>query len=382
MSVTLEKAPNMDANGRVVELNSKPNAAQLKRAMELLRQSKRPVIIAGDQVDKYGAVSVLSELAIKLGAVVLREPRRSLTRFTISSDHPHFAGEYHFKHPAVLEADCIFAVGCKVFLEFSLPNSPEIPSHLPLIHLHDDPKEIANIYAVHTGLLGDTKAALEELLLHQGEHKSSDWAEAHHHKHLAELEQEKKGIAGKSPMSVTELVSVLSDLLPSDIILVDEGIRSSRPLMRHFPFRVPNSFHSTAGGALGWGIPAAVGLQLAQPGRRVLAFVGDGSALFTLQALWTAARYKLPVIFLIVNNGGYLAVKASIQEFSGKGAHQQVYPASSLHSPDVDFVHLAEGYGVKGSLVLNKEQLEAAIQEALNVNEPRLIEVRVAEEPV
>lgn len=381
MGKTLEKAPNLDASGRVFQLDSRPNSAELKKTAELLQQAKHPVIVAGDQVDKYGAVSVLSELAVQLGAVVLREPRRSLTRFTVSSDHPHFAGEYRLNHPAVTEADCIFMVGCKVFLEFSMPKSPEIPDQVPFIHLHDDPKEIAKIYPVSIGLLGDTRSALEELLQH-GERKPADWAVSHKQRYAAELEQESRNVASGFPMSVTEMVKVLSDHLPSDIIIVDEGIRSSRPLVRHFPFREPNSFHTTSGGSLGWGLPAAVGLQLAQPERRVLAFVGDGSALFTMQALWTAARYNVPAIFLIVNNGGYLAVKAAIHEFRGQGANQQNYPASYIHSPAVDYVRLAEGYGVKGNSVTNKEQLAAALQEALRVNEPRLIEVRVAEEAV
>ena len=123
-------------------------------------------------------------------------------------------------------------------------------------------------------------------------------------------------------------------------------------------------------------------MQLSQPNRRVVAFVGDGSALFTYQALWTAAKYRLPVTFVIVNNLGYLAVKAAIHGYGGKASEIQSYPASDISKPKINFLDLAKGYGVSGKTVYQANELADAIRDALSGQEPKLIEVLVAEEEI
>ena len=109
----------------------------------------------------------------------------------------------------------------------------------------------------------------------------------------------------------------LTEKLPEDAIMVEEGLTSTTTLMNYFPFRDRNSFFGNVSGGIGWGIAAAVGVQIAEPKRRVVAVIGDGSAMYSITALWTAANQKLPVIFVIANNGGYQILKNRLKLFHG-----------------------------------------------------------------
>ena len=375
----------IDPKHRVVPGLTSPTPEEITNCSKLLNESKRVVIIAGDNVNTSNAIERLEKVAKKLNAVVLREPRRSLTRFTFSTTHPNYGGEYSSNHPAVLEADCIFAVGCRLFVEFSMPTTAEIRSDIVIIHLHEDPNEIAKLYPVNLGMVGSSNTALEQLLPKLIDRiETHHWVSQYREKYLKSLEMKRTEITSKSKMKVQDVIGLLANVLPPETIIVDEGIRSSRALLSHYPFRYVNTYHTTSGGALGWGLPAAIGVQFAEPNKRVLAFVGDGSALFTIQALWTAAKYKLPTIFMICNNKGYLAVKAAIKEFrKGKVDNvEEVYPAASFGEPEIDFVNLAKGFGVHGEVVRTVEQLDCVIRDALNKIEPILIDVHVDEVPV
>ncbi|WP_102348622.1 thiamine pyrophosphate-binding protein [Bacillus sp. Marseille-P3661] len=371
----------IDPERRVLPVNVSPLPSDIKHCSELLNSSNRVVIIAGDDVAHTDAIECLEEVARKLNAVVLREPRRSSTKFTYSTENPHFSGEYAPSHPAVKEADCIFAVGCRLFVEFGLPKAPEIQSNITIIHVHENPNEIAKLYPVTLGMVGSSRTTLEQLLpLLNTDRNSLEWVNKNREKYLSTTERPPIDNNSK-PMKVSDVVCVMSNILPEEAIIVDEGIRSSRALLKHFPFRYSNSYHTTSGGALGWGIPAAIGIQFAQPDKQVVAFIGDGSALFTIQGLWTAAKYNLPVIFMICNNKTYLAVKAAIKEYRKNVNEPETseYPASSLAHPTIDFVSIAKGLGVHGEVVTNLSKLESILKTAINSKEPILLDVQVEE---
>jgi benzoylformate decarboxylase len=140
-----------------------------------------------------------------------------------------------------------------------------------------------------------------------------------------------------------------------------------------FPYTDRYSFHALASGGIGWGLPAAVGASLANPGRRVAAYVGDGSAMYSIQALWTAAHHKLPVTFVIPNNGGYRIIKQRLKAFYG-GTH---FIGMDFDEPRVDFAGLARSMGVPAATVTDPTKIPEALAGALSAPGPRLIEAMV-----
>ncbi len=147
----------------------------------------------------------------------------------------------------------------------------------------------------------------------------------------------------------------IAALRPADSIIVEEAPSSRGPMHDHLPMLERDTFHTCASGGLGHGLPAAVGVALARPGRKVIGLLGDGSAMYSIQGLWTAAQLKLPVAFIIVNNGSYRA----LEEF---GHRFRIDALPGVQLPDLDFCGLAEAQGVKAILVARCEDLDAALR--------------------
>ena len=161
--------------------------------------------------------------------------------------------------------------------------------------------------------------------------------------------------------------------LPADAIVVDEGLTTARSLNAYFSYRDRYSYFGNISGGIGWGIAAAVGVQLAQPARRVVAIIGDGSAMYSIQALWSAARQKLPVIFVICNNGGYRILKERLKAFHG----DERFIGMDFKDPAIDVTGLARALGVQAHRIEDGAAFEARLEEALATPTPVLLEVIV-----
>lgn len=170
------------------------------------------------------------------------------------------------------------------------------------------------------------------------------------------------------PMSVGYVFHVLNKLLPKDAILVGEP--ASPDLFRFVELNEPGSFYTTRSGILGFGMPLAVGLQMAYSNRRVVSATGDGSAQYSIQALWSAVQYRAAVIFIVLCNGSYSTLKTI-------GASTNAGKIPGLEIPNIDMVKLAEGYGMIAQAVDRPEDLEPALAKAFASNEPCLISVNV-----
>jgi benzoylformate decarboxylase len=165
----------------------------------------------------------------------------------------------------------------------------------------------------------------------------------------------------------------LCEQLPADAIVVDEGLTSAATLNAYFPFRDRYGYFGNISGGIGWGIAAAVGVQLAQPERRVVAILGDGSAMYSIQALWSAANQRLPVIFVICNNGGYRILKQRLKAFHG----DERFIGMDFQDPAIDFAGLARALGVQAHRIDTGAAFEARIEEALADRRPTLLDVVV-----
>ena len=163
------------------------------------------------------------------------------------------------------------------------------------------------------------------------------------------------------------------DALPADAVVVDEGILSARALPALYPFRDARAFFGLGSGGIGFAMAGAVGVQLALPDRPTVAVVGDGSTMYSIQALWTAANAKLPITYVICNNGGYRIIKERLKSFHGV----ESYTGMEFRDPPIDFTGLARSMGVTAARITDPDDIGPAISESTRRNGPTLLEVTI-----
>jgi benzoylformate decarboxylase len=190
-------------------------------------------------------------------------------------------------------------------------------------------------------------------------------------------EQVLKGRESK-PLGPAAAVQAVLSRLPEDAILVDEAITASRFTRAFHQGSEPMSYLWSGAGALGWGVPAALGAKLAAPERPVVCIVGDGSIMYSPQALWTAARYRLNVLTVVLDNREYRILKHGLDRMEGASARSGRYVGMDLIDPEIDFVELAGSMGIAGRTVEDAEELEQAVDEALGSGEPQLLHVPIS----
>jgi benzoylformate decarboxylase len=363
--------------------------AAVEAAAETLARAERPLILAGDAVAYGDAHAELVAVAEALGAPVYAEGVANTASFP--SSHPLFRGAFVRVAAAVRqvlsEADVLFSVGGDL-LTLSLPSDIDpMPPALEVIHLDTDPWELGKNYPTAVAILGDPKATLPDLLealearmtpaRRRQARERLETTRAAKARHVQDLRARARAEAQRVPITPLAAISAVADALPSEAVVVDESISSSGGLRTLLRSDDPRSFFGLRGGGIGWGLPAAIGVKLALPDRPVVALIGDGSAMYTCQALWTAARYRLGVTFVILNNASYRILKQRIHAMKGFAAQADRFIAMDLEDPRVDFVRLAESLGVRAERIEKASDVGPALGRALAASGPTLLEVEL-----
>jgi benzoylformate decarboxylase len=366
-----------------------PERAAIARAAALLAAAKAPVIVAGDGVARAGARGELQALAELLGAAVHGEPIHR--RASFAGDHPLWRGGLFPSAASVRKslerADCVLVAGAHVFTWlFHTPGPPFRPG-VPVIQLDDDGREVGKTYPVTLGIVADVRttlgalhAALEARLGPAERAAAAERSAAlgrAKQEHARRLAAEAQAAAGRTPVSPAFLMHTLAGLLPDDAAIVDESASSLPHVLRHLPFGPRAEFFGSKTGTLGWAMGAALGVQLAWPGRAVVATLGDGSVMYAPQALWTAARYRLPVRYVVVNNTSYAILKSGMVTLGLPSAKRGVYPGMDLVDPEIDYVALARALGVKALRVDAPASVRDALADCLAHPGPALVDVAV-----
>lgn len=361
----------------------------VEQAANLLAQAKRPLITIGDAVAQSGALAELIEVAELLGAPVAMEGMGNRCSFPFT--HPLYRGAIPRLAPAIRTAlqqhDLLFCVGGDVFM-LSLPSEVDpMPPGLPVIHLDPDPWELGKNYPAAVAIAGDPKATLADLAaalrrgFNGGRHPEAqrrvEEAQKQRAQTLADLKKRALAESGRQPIPPLALIHAVAESLPPDAVVVDETISSGGGLRDLLRSQDPQSFFGLRGGGIGWGLPAALGVKLALPRRPVVALVGDGSAMYTNQAFWTAAHERLAVVFVIINNRGYRILKQRTHALKGFSAEDDRYVAMDLDRPFIDFVGLAHSLGVPGERVEKAAEIGAALARGLASGGPYLLDVQV-----
>ncbi|HEY7140847.1 MAG TPA: thiamine pyrophosphate-binding protein [Methylomirabilota bacterium] len=361
--------------------------AAVEAAAEALARAERPLILAGDAVAQGDAHAELVAVAEALGAPVYAEGVANTASFP--SSHPLFRGAFVRVAPAVRqvlsEADVLFSVGGDL-LTLSLPSDVDpMPPGLEVIHLDTDPWELGKNYPAAVAILGDPKATLPDLLAalearmtparRRRARERLEATRAAKARHADELRARARAEMPRVPITPLAAIAAVADAVPPEAVVVDESISSSGGLRTLLRSDDPRSFFGLRGGGIGWGLPAAIGVKLALPDRPVVGLIGDGSAMYTCQGLWTAARYRLGVTFVILNNASYRILKQRIHAMKGLAAQEDRYIAMDLEDPRVDFVRLAESLGVRAERIEKAPDLGPALSRALAASGPTLLDV-------
>ncbi|HEU4368175.1 MAG TPA: thiamine pyrophosphate-binding protein [Methylomirabilota bacterium] len=363
--------------------------AAVEAAADLIAKASRPVLIAGDAVAHGDALAEMAQLAEVLGAPVYTECVPSTCSFPFT--HPLYHGPFpRLGQPIrqlLMQHDLLFSVGGDLFT-LSLPSDVEpMPHGLDVIHIDVDPWEIGKNYAAAVGIQGDPKATLPELCEavrrltgkhgHPHAARRREAAVAANAVERAELEKTARKAAALTPMSPLALVHAVAEVTPAGATIIDETISSGTGVRTFFRCEDAKSFFGLRGGGIGWGLPAALGVKLALPQRPVIALVGDGSAMYTCQGLWTAAHDSIAVVYVIFNNASYRILKQRTLGLKGFSAEDDVYVGMDLDRPLIDHVGLAKSFGVPGERVEKVSEVGPAMGRALASGGPYLIDARI-----
>ncbi len=347
---------------RSVARSLRADAAAIAALAGALQRSQRPVFIVGAAVDRDGGWDDLRRLAEMHGALVWVSPL--IGRCSFPEDHPLFAGFL----PAFREEICsrleghdlLVAIGAPVFTYHAEGKGAYLPQDLQVFQVTEDPDCAASAIAGHS-MVSSLGPALRELV-------------AAGRTTAAAVQRGREPVlrlALQDPLTDALLLQTLADLRAPDSIIVEEAPSSRPPMQRHLPILQSETFYTCSSGGLGHGLPAAVGVALGKPGRKVIALIGDGSAMYSIQALWSAVQLQLPITFIIVNNQRYEALHHFSKRFG------LAHPVGT-DLPGIDFVQLARAQGCDASRVAKAAELHGALQSALAATRPTLLEVMVA----
>ncbi len=369
---------------------TRPDPDGVAAAADLLARAEHPVIICGDGVAVAQAQEDLVSIAETLGAPVWNTLFMGALSFPVS--HPHFRGqllgEYSVIRRLLNQADALLAVGANLFDEVFYTSGNPLPDGCALIQLDDSPWEIGKNISPAVGLLADPKSGLKELLeaiesiMDQTAREKAEVRRAAMAEQKQEEQARQKNRAedawDNKPISPARLMADLRTCLPDDAVIYNEAITASADLLRTLPFSKPGTLYGNHGGGIGQGMPGAVGVKLARPEQPVIALIGDGSAMYTIQSLWTAAHHGLHVIYIILSNQSYRILKYNMNRYrrSLKNPSSELFPAMDLTDPPLDFVKIAAGHGVPGKLVEDPADITPALEEALASDGPYLLEIR------
>lgn len=350
---------------REVGRSVRPDPVVLERIGRQLDAARRPAFVLGAAVDRDGAWDEVVALAQRHRAAVWMAPMSGRSGFP--EDHPLFAGFLPASRERIVgllaRHDFILALGAAAFTYHIEGEGPHVPPGSTLAQIVDDPNTLAWA-PVGSAVQGSVRQAARDLLERPGPQVRQD----------PTPRPPAPRAEPTAPMSVAYVLQTLAGIRAPDSIIVEEA-PSARPVMqRHLPILRPETFYTMCSGGLGFGVPAAVGVALGKPGRKVIGVLGDGSSMYSIQGLWSAAQLGLPITFLILKNRGYAALRefAPVYGFTPRDALQGV------DLPDIDFVALARGLGCAARRVSDSAALPAALEETLAMDTPVLVEIDVA----
>lgn len=369
-----------------VDAVTRPSDAALQQLADRLLLAQRPVIVSGHEVSVHDALAEVALLAEILGAGMYQQTVPYNAQCL--SERPASLGSLTRNQRqvrATLEPfDLLFLIGTDMLrMSIHSPIDP-LPEGMPIVQIGERAWELGKSYPVEIAINANVKETLNALLAVLQKRITATQRDraARNLRAIAannwtvqrdRLIQEVSSFAAAKPIDPKYLMSRIVASLPSNAIVVEEALTSAASLLNFLPIRGARDFYGLASGGIGFAMAGAIGIQLAQPQRRVVAIVGDGSAMYSIQALWTAAHLRLPITYIIANNASYRILKERVMPYQKEAK----FIAMDMRDPRIDFVNLAQSMGVPAQRVTEPSELDSALRSAYEITGPALVEVLV-----
>ncbi len=371
----------------IVDAGVRPSDSALKDLAQKLLAAKKPVIVAGREIANADLFNEACELAELLGAAVYQESVPYNARYP--SSHPTCMGDLTRNQKKVRQTleqyDFLLCLGADLLRMSPMSTVDPLPPEMPVMHITERDWELGKNYSTATAVRADVKETLLALLpvlrdlrtAEQAKHaqaRLADLATRNWTANRAKTRAEVQSSASSTPIDQRYLVSQLVDVLPKDVIVVDETLTAAPAIAAMLPMDDPQAYYGLASGGLGFGMAGAVGVALAQPERPVVAVIGDGSAMYSIQSLWTAAHLKLNITYVIINNRSYRIIKERLLAMRGTDD----FVAMDMNDPAIDFAGVAKSMGMSSQVVTDPTQIAGVLQAAMASPGPQLVEVIVS----
>ena len=368
-----------------------PDANAIDEAVSILADAHNPVLIVGDRVGQSDGANAAVRLAETLGAKVYAS---YFSQVNFPTSHPQYLGLASPGMPAgkamLEDADAVVAVGTPVFPGYFYFSGSALKPGVKLIHIDTDPTQIGRTEPTDVGIVADPRTAMDALS-DALELRMSGAAQEAAKGRAASAADEKVAQSAAwqarlearrdiSPMSTERMMTEIAAALPPDAIVVDDSVTTRASIFGALDFDEPGSLLGITGGALGWGMGGTMGVKMVNPDRPVVGIIGDGSAMMTVQALWTAANSDIPVVYVICNNRAYRVLKLNMNlyksEILGQENPESDYIAMDFTTP-FDIAAIAEAMGVHGRKVEDPAEIGAALREAIALGKPAVLDISI-----
>ena len=369
-----------------VDRSTRPSDAVIAQVAARLLQAKRPVILAGRELADHDAFEEAGRFAASIGAAVYLGSVQYNARFP--SEHPLNLGDIGRNQERVRsvlgEYDLLICLGGDLLRMSPYSPTEPLPETLPVLHISERDWELGKNYPTETAICANVKETLRALLPALDAAKtaafereaaercaaitSKNWS-SKRVQQMAALEAKKTEV----PVWTEYLMGRISEVIPANAIVVEEHVSSAAGMAKVLRSNDPHSYYGLASGGLGFGLPGAIGISLAHPERPVVAIIGDGSAMYAIQGLWTAAHLKLSITFIIVNNRSYRIIKDRLVALRKTDA----FVAMDLKDPVIDYQALGQSMGLRTALVTQPGDIDATLTRMMAGAGPCLVEVVV-----
>ncbi len=371
-----------------IDARTRPSDEALAALARRLLAAKNPVIIAGQELSTHDAFAEATELAELLGAGVYQQTVPYAAQYPTA--HRAYLGALTRVQKSIRAAlepfDLLLCLGADLLRTSVYSPLEPLPAGLPVVHVSERDWEMGKNFPTELAVRANVKETLRALLPLLRQMRGADggaaaerrlaalaprnWSAQRDKARVAALE-----VAEEKPVDPRFLMLRFAEALPKDAVVVEEALTSSLTLPAVLEQRDAKSFYGLASGGLGFALPGAIGVSLALPGRPVAAMIGDGSALYGIQALWSAAHLKLPITYVIANNRGYRILKERLISMRKTDR----FVGMDIREPAIDYTALAGSMGVPGRRIVDPADIAPALREGLTSGGPRLIEVMVAD---
>ena len=368
-----------------IAVPSRVEETVLARLAELIKRAERPCIVAGDGVPRGRATDALVRFCERIGASVHLELLAMHVAFP--PDHPHFRGRLGPDHAAIQSTlgtcDLVILVGGPFFEEVWYSAEVPFAEDAVLVQLDADPGRLAHNFSLTLGVAGDIGQTLTELTDLVGSHSAyqhrAEALAAENANSRQDASERMEALWERQPMTPARALHEVGQALPDNVVISDESITAASDVLASFPLNDGRDYFGGRGGGIGQGLAGAIGVAAAYPERPVVAVSGDGSAMYSIPALWSAAHHEQNILFVILSNREYRVLKHNADAYRQRfdAASNNPYPFMDLTNPVLGFVDVARGLGVEALQLTTADDIGAAVRRALDQPGPFLIDLVV-----